>query len=305
MLRASVCIPTRNRAGDIAERLVELRQQTIADLEIVIVNDGSTDETAEVVQVAASEDPRIRLVSLQPEIGMPAVVARCFSEARAEYVATFHDHDMYASDAVEKLLDALEAVPDASFSFSGVRTIDPETCRLVDNSADPAAPRARSDVTPWFVRTGQCLVAASAVMVRKSRLPEGALSPELGLFADVALWCRLAATTPAAYTPGPVATVQGWTRAESLRKLNWGTIGRLAALRIELAPHVAAERRSRARLLMKVHGDTLRARAGWTLRVVREARRNHQAVLPALMAGPRVIRWLVGAIRRLPGSSGD
>jgi len=286
----SVCIPTHNRAGDLAERMVELSAQTAKSFEVVVVDDGSTDTTAEVVADAARRGLPVRHVALRPGIGMPWVIARCFAEARNSLVAIFHDHDSYGPDVVERLAQALQEHPSAAFAFCGVRTCDPLSGAVVSDSSEPAAAGLRHDVVAHFVRSGSSLVGASAVMVRRSALPpEPLVTAELGLFADVELWCRLALRAPAVYVPGPLVDVQGWGPDEGLVKLNWTKLGQLRELRLRFATELAADPRVRSRQARWIAWHTACARAHWTARLLRRAHRS--GVFPGAVGGaPRAVR---------------
>jgi glycosyltransferase involved in cell wall biosynthesis len=294
----SICVPTRNRAHDLAVRLQELGHQTASDFEVVILDDGSTDATEDVARRAAAWDPNVRYVAVRPAMGMPAIIARCFAEARAPLVAIFHDHDAYRPDAVERLAAALAAVPDAPFAFCGVRTLEPTTGAVLDNSADPTAPPARDDIVRTFVDRGSSLVGASAVMVRKARLPpEPVVTPELGLFADVELWCRMALAKPAAYTPGPLVDVWGWREGESLTKLSWATIGRLMRLRLRFATELGLDRGEVEVVKARIRIDASRQRLLWALRVARHAGRSRDDLGHALEGAPGTVRLIARVVR--------
>lgn len=91
--RISVITPTFNRA-DVIERTIEsVRRQTFSDWELLIVDDGSTDSTRDIVEKCGRQDPRIRLESLDRNSGRPAVPRnRGVAEARGELIA-FLDSD--------------------------------------------------------------------------------------------------------------------------------------------------------------------------------------------------------------------
>jgi glycosyltransferase involved in cell wall biosynthesis len=293
-------MPTHNRAEDLAKRFEELRVQTLSDFEFVVLDDASTDGTAEVVRRAAQSDGRIRYVPLRPAVRMPGVIARCFSEASAPLVAIFHDHDSYRPDALSELKRVIDAVPDAPYAFCGVRTLDPLTGVLRDDSSDPSAPQARDDVVRTFIARGTSLVGASAVMIRKDRLPpEPIVSSELGLFADVELWCRMALDRHPAYAAGPLVDVQGWTEAESLSKLDWPTIRRLTDLRLEFARKYGFPPSQLRRLEARIRLHGLRQRGFWMLRLFRHAWRGREDLGRALASAPATVSRVALGLRNV------
>ena len=105
MSRISVILPTYNRANLIGETLKALLNQSRLPDEIIVVDDGSTDNTAEVVHAV---DPKIRLI--RQENAGPAVARnRGLAEARGEFIQFFDSDDIPASNKLEVQLRALEA----------------------------------------------------------------------------------------------------------------------------------------------------------------------------------------------------
>lgn len=292
VVSVSVCIPTHNRAQDLAVRLEELRAQTLGSLEVVVLDDGSTDHTAEVVRAAAASDPRVRCVPMVPAVGMPAIIERCFEEARADVVAMFHDHDSYCPRAVEVLARALESEPTAPYAFSGISVVDPDDGSFVARLVDEGKAGRRNDVPRHFVASGRSLVGASAVIVRRARVPAAPITRELGLFADVELWVRMALEDEPVYVSEALVEIQGWGQGESLVKLNWQKVGSLGRLRASFVNAVATGSADAARLRVGVRLSTVRMQLTWLLRLLRYAWRGGDPG-PALIGAPRVVAWLV------------
>lgn len=293
MVRVSVCIPTRNREGELAQRLAEMRAQTLTDFELVVLDDGSTDGTEALMCLAERDDTRIRYVPIEPPLGMPAVIARCFDEAHAELVAMFHDHDSYRADALDRLVSCLEELPDTAFAFCAVTTVDPATGRVLSVSVDTTAPSSRQDVVGHFVRTGKSLVGASAVVVRRAHLPLDPVTASLGLFADVELWCRMAKEAPVGYVAEALVEVQGWSEWEALLKLNWQKHGELQALRLRCISAVAIGRVDSLMYRFLIHLSTARSRALWLARIIRYGRRTGIDLTPALGGLPETAARVV------------
>ena len=91
MPRVSVLLPVRNAAPWLASSLSSLRRQTLRDLEVIAVDDGSTDGSGEILDRAAASDPRVRVFHT-PARGLPAALNHALGQARAPYVAR-HDAD--------------------------------------------------------------------------------------------------------------------------------------------------------------------------------------------------------------------
>jgi len=92
--RVSVVIPAFQSETRIGRTLARLKQQTFADFEVVVVNDGSTDGTASVIQRAMAEDARIRVVE-QSNRGLARARNRGVEESRGDLIAFLDDDDLW------------------------------------------------------------------------------------------------------------------------------------------------------------------------------------------------------------------
>jgi glycosyltransferase involved in cell wall biosynthesis len=102
----SIIIPAYNAAGFVATTLSSVQQQTYTQLEIVVVNDGSTDSTAEIVGQYAQSDPRIKLLS-KTNGGVAAARNWGLKHAQGEYVAFLDADDIWHPTKIERQLETL------------------------------------------------------------------------------------------------------------------------------------------------------------------------------------------------------
>ena len=103
MPEVSVIIPVYNNEKFVEACVRSLMVQTCRDLEIIVINDGSTDKSGEILERLAKEDGRIRLYS-QRNAGVAAARNKGLDEMTGDYL-TFVDGDDYVSaDYIEKLL---------------------------------------------------------------------------------------------------------------------------------------------------------------------------------------------------------
>jgi glycosyltransferase involved in cell wall biosynthesis len=116
----SVIIPTYNYGALIGETLESLRRQTLAEWECVVVDDGSADDTAEVVARAAESDPRFRYLRQQNQ---RQAVARNtgLAAARGRYVQLLDADDLIESRKLERHAAYLESHPAVDIVYGGVR----------------------------------------------------------------------------------------------------------------------------------------------------------------------------------------
>ena len=106
----SVLLPVRDGAEHLSEALGSLLDQTLADLEVVAVDDGSTDETPTLLERWAARDPRVR-VERQAPSGIVAALERGRSAARGRFLARMDADDVCHPERFERQLRLLEARP--------------------------------------------------------------------------------------------------------------------------------------------------------------------------------------------------
>ncbi len=110
--RITVVIPTRNRAEFLPGAVASALQQTVTDLEVVVVDDGSTDSTPATCRALASVDPRVRVLA-QEHRGPSAARNTGLAAARGEWVAFLDDDDLWLPEALATLLQATSSSTEA------------------------------------------------------------------------------------------------------------------------------------------------------------------------------------------------
>ena len=119
----SVIVPAYNAAATILETLRSVSAQTFERIEIIVVEDGSTDDTAEIVERYARTEPRLRLIR-QANAGVAAARNVAIEQAAARYIAPIDADDLWHPTRLEKHLAALEQNSNAGFVYSPFRTLD-------------------------------------------------------------------------------------------------------------------------------------------------------------------------------------
>ena len=122
----SLCIPTYRRAAFIGETLQSALQQTVTDFEIIVVDDASPDNTAEIV--ASYVDPRIRYYRNEHNLGVPENLNYTLSLARGEFMMLLEDHDLLVPTYLEETLRVMCKYPSVGFVATGFFTIDEQSC---------------------------------------------------------------------------------------------------------------------------------------------------------------------------------
>lgn len=122
----SVVIPAYNAERTLAETLESALAQTCRDIEVIVVNDGSSDQTSALVQAYAARDPRVRLVE-QANGGVARARNHGVDAARGAYVAPLDADDLWHPAKLERQLRALRAAgPKAGLAYSWSWLIDAE-----------------------------------------------------------------------------------------------------------------------------------------------------------------------------------
>lgn len=131
----SVVMPIYNGQDTMRCAIESVRNQTYSDIQLIIVNDGSTDKTLEIIQKYAVSDERVRYFS-QPNAGQAAARNFGLSKAEGEYVQFLDCDDTLESDAIETLVRQLSAHPKASFVLFGFNVYAGEQLLRTPNPGD-------------------------------------------------------------------------------------------------------------------------------------------------------------------------
>lgn len=118
--RVSVLMPTHNHAAFIRRAIESLCGQTYGNWELIIVDDASTDRTADLV-APYLDDERIRYTRLPENLGRGAATNSGLDAARGEYIAYLPSDDVYYPEHLASLIAILDATPEAVLVYSGVR----------------------------------------------------------------------------------------------------------------------------------------------------------------------------------------
>jgi len=123
----SVVLPTFNRATFLEEAFDSIRSQTLADWELIVVDDGSTDDTRHVVEELASTDARPVRYVFQENQGPAAARNAGIDLARGRYVAFFDSDDLWLPLHLAACVAALESNPDVDWAYAACRIVDLES----------------------------------------------------------------------------------------------------------------------------------------------------------------------------------
>jgi len=156
--------------------------QTTADFELLVINDGSTDES--LATIRAHTDPRIRLIDQQPNRGIRATLNRGLAESRGRYVAIMDQDDVAAPERLALQVAHLEANPGVGLCGGDVELFGERTGPSWVRYFDPADLR----VALLFENP----ICHPSVMLRRDTLAAHGLEyPDFPYAEEYALWVRL------------------------------------------------------------------------------------------------------------------
>lgn len=186
--RVSVLIPAYNAADFLQEAVESVLSQTMDDLELIVLDDGSTDNTRAILERLAATDPRMRVIS-RPNKGASQSRNELIEAARAPILAMMDADDICMPDRLERQLARLEADPELVAVSANCLMIDPEgrPIRTNDLPPDHETIEARHLEMP-----PNCAMAHPALMVRRAALERiGGYHHDYLWAEDVDLYLRL------------------------------------------------------------------------------------------------------------------
>jgi glycosyltransferase involved in cell wall biosynthesis len=189
--RVSIVIPTYNRAADLTRALTSVMQQTWKEWEVLVVDNHSTDDTAEVVQ--SFRDQRIRMLSVRNH-GVIAVSRNLgVANSSADYVAFLDSDDWWAPRKLERSVIELDSGADIVYHDLYLARSPRNGWRLRRAATRPLS----SPVFKCLRERGNVLTNSSVVVRRAMLLDIGGLSEDPGLtsWEDYDCWLRLARVT--------------------------------------------------------------------------------------------------------------
>jgi|GEM_PF-668251 glycosyltransferase involved in cell wall biosynthesis/predicted O-linked N-acetylglucosamine transferase (SPINDLY family) len=194
MPKVSIVLPTYNQERYISDAIESVLRQTYQDFEIIIVNDASSDQTVNCIQVYS--DSRIRLFSLQQNQGESAATNFGIQQAQGEWIAILHSDDIFAPNKLEKQIDFITQNPRVGAVLSQVQVID-ETGQILLADQHPLQRvftqpnRTRFQWLNYFFIKDNGLCQTSSMIRRQCYEQIGCYDLRLRQIPDFDFWVRL------------------------------------------------------------------------------------------------------------------
>lgn len=237
----SVVIPAFNAAWCVARAVDSVLNQSFRDFELIVVNDGSTDRTAEVL---AGYGEMLRVFD-QPNGGLSSARNAGIAAATGRYVAFLDADDWWLPDKLARQVEWMEARPELVFCSTSTRVLTPEG----DAFPDWRCGHERgSPLERIFSANAHVAGSGSAVLVRREALTRaGGFDETLRSLEDIDMWMRLATLGDYACIDEPLTVIE--KRGDSMS-------GNLEVMR---ASAIAVMKKNRHLLPAKLRGGFWRA----------------------------------------------
>jgi len=298
----SILIPTFNRAHYVGDAVGSALAQTVTDIEVVVVDDGSGDDTA--ARLAALSDPRLRVVRHDRNRGIPETRNTALSEARGRFIAWLDSDDIARPHRLAAQLAFLADHPDVAMVGACAGKLRPDGTR---KRGVRVPPLSSATIAAWMLF--RSAFQQSTILGRAEILQRYAYDPDFPVCEDVDMFLRLQRDHRLANLP-EVLIDRRLHSEQCVRQrgndIQDRTVALMAPALARLGIDAGPDELSRHVLLGKVHfhdaevpSDFLPWAQGWLARL---NRRNAEARLfdPASLALASDYFWLLACRAMAP-----
>lgn len=183
-MRVTIIVPTYERAGFVETAIESVLRQDHRELEVVAIDDGSTDETPEVLRRIAARNDAARFRWLRHDnVGQAATINRGLELARGELIGYLSSDDYLLPGAVSRLVRAAQEHPEADVVYPWNNVVDASD-RVIDTLT--FVEHTLVDAVRW----GACLIGSGALVRRRYYERVGGWDPEYASGPDFEWWIR-------------------------------------------------------------------------------------------------------------------
>jgi teichuronic acid biosynthesis glycosyltransferase TuaG len=296
--RVSVVIPAYNAAAFIEATLETVASQTFKDYEVVVIDDGSSDETKSVVDGWLSRRGIPGRCVKQANKRIAGARNAGLREAKAALIALLDHDDFWAPEKLARCIDAISANPDAVLVGHDIEVVR-------EGKSLGVLKKGPSDSRMYerLLLDGNAVSPSAAVFRRDKALEIGGFreEPQFNTVEDYDFWMRLSKTGPFVFIPAPLAR---YTSADggASRKVEYHNSNLEALLKDHFASHFGAAPSLRDRWRMRRRlSFVYRAAAGQLLAAGQEPELQRSYVARMLSTFPfdprnlgRALQWVVG-----------
>jgi glycosyltransferase involved in cell wall biosynthesis len=304
--KISVCIPVKNGGAFLPLAVDSVLEQSFENIELIIVDNCSSDGTAQWLEQRAASAPCIRFYRNAADIGMTANFNACLKYAQGEYVKFVCADDLLLPQSLQLMSQVLDDDPQVSLVVGGRRLIDESGAKLTRQNYV-----ARNATVPGAQVINQCLFGGndigepSAVMFRRAEAERG-FQESLSQLMDLEMWFYLLERGNMVSLADEVCAVRkhpGQLTRQSI------TTGALIEENIFLfreygdRPYIkktwfnALRRKTRMAYRVWLCRDSLSTERRNRILADHSSRLFYLSLMPAIGGGPAILRKLAAAVR--------
>jgi|Deesub1362A_J573_1020465.scaffolds.fasta_scaffold00600_5 glycosyltransferase involved in cell wall biosynthesis len=182
----SVIMSVYNGEKYLRQAIESILNQTFSDFEFIIVDDGSTDKTPEILKDYAKKDLRLKIVKNRKRIGLTKSLNEAIKQAKGKYIARQDADDISLPERLEKQITFLEKNPSYGAVGTSAAIID-KNGRIIKKAMVPKS---------WLVikqilKFGNCFVHGSMMFKKQDYIKAGGYRTPFALAQDFDLWLRM------------------------------------------------------------------------------------------------------------------
>lgn len=191
----TVITPTYNREKYLPEAIDGVLEQTFGNFELIVVDDGSTDNSSEILAAYNAKDDRVRTFQ-QENQGQSIARNRGLAEARGKFICFLDSDNYWPAEKLQQQIDLFEKHPSADVIYGDTITINEEGRELTRHNMT----RYSGHIAKWMLRDN-CVSMNTAMARRKCFDQMGGMSGQRRVADDYDLWLKFSARYQFLYVP--------------------------------------------------------------------------------------------------------
>lgn len=220
----SICIPTYNHANVVGDALRSAMAQTYGSVEILVLDNASTDNTPQVVAEVTDSDARVSYIRNEANLGMVGNFSACISAARGKYIKFVCADDFLAPDCVTNMVDAFERNTGTVLVASARLLVDGTLVplRTAGFSSRSLLIDGSKVIRDCFFR-GNLIGEPTAVMFRREQALRG-FREDYPQLMDLEMWMHLLQSGSMSYIARPLCKVRQHPQQATQKNLKSGIV---------------------------------------------------------------------------------
>ncbi len=229
----SICIPTYNRAGMLADAIASALGQTYSRIEVIVVDNASTDNTAEII--ASFADPRLRYIKNEENLGLFGNFNRCIKVASGNLIHILHSDDTIEPQFTKRCVAFFRQNPQVMLTFGSAKILRDNRVVGELNYSDKDVILAPPEGFRLLLSERNFIICPSVIVKKELYDVLGGYPVDLPYSADYALWLKVTRCYPIGYVRDAVINYRQGEHSESYRLLFSSPDGYFDMIRIYLS----------------------------------------------------------------------